>query len=169
MLGTDGGDDVRKEGASLDDAVAFRLVVERFADNVYALALRLLGGDRGPEAEEITQDVMLDIWKRRDIENRTGLPVRLYRMVATRCLDRLASRNPERLPIGRAWGSGIIWALEEMPAIQRAALTLAHFDHTDACEIALILGISMDEAEGLVQQGRKALRRRLTLLVVGQG
>lgn len=150
----DDTDEQLLERISADDGVAFRILVERYVDRAYALALRLVGV--GSDAEEVTQQAMLDLWAQRDTPSTTQFPVRLYRLIIGQCLscpirsDVLAGEAHRLSRFDRAF--------RELPFQQRAVLMLAHFDHMGVQQIADTLWVSKEEAEHLLQRGRRALR-----------
>lgn len=152
----DDTDEQLLERMSADDGVAFQHLVERYVDNAYALALRLLGVGSDAEAEEVTQQAMLDLWAQRNTPSATQFPVRLYRLIIGRCLNcpirsDASVGEPHRQ-------SQLDRAFSVLPFQQRAALTLAHFDRMGAQQIADTLWVSKEEAEHLLQRGRRALR-----------
>lgn len=146
-----------------DDIDAFRTLVKRYIDNVYALGIRLLGTRSGAEAENIAQDAMLNLWAQRHALSHTSniFPIRLYRQVISLALN-CSIHEIKNVSVGGQYNqSRVDEAFDELPFQQRAALTLAYFEHMGAHEIAATLWVSKDEAESLVQRGRRALRTNL--------
>ncbi len=85
------------------DKDAFRLMYDCLAPYVYTLVYRILG--RVPEAEEITQDVFLIVWRKIEkFESRSSLKSWLY-----------------RIAVREAWGylrkkQSVVWTNEDYSA-----------------------------------------------------
>ncbi len=159
------------------DAAAARALCARFTPMVHGLAFRLLG-DRA-EAEDVTQEAMLRLWKIaprwRPGEARVG--TWLYRVACNLCTDRLRRRRPLGLdeiaePVdGRPRAEASVQqaqrlaaleqALADLPERQHVALVLRHVEGRSNPEIAMILGTSVEAVESLLSRGKRGLKRRL--------
>ena len=76
------------------DPSAAQILTTRLAPRVLGYASRLLGGDRA-EAEDVTQEAMLRLWKQAP-KWRTGeakISTWLYTVVTNLCTDRLRKRR----------------------------------------------------------------------------
>lgn len=163
------------------DRHAFAVLVRRHGERVRGLALAFTG--RAADADDITQDVYLRLW-RQPLAWRPGsarFTTWLHRVVANRCLDH-ARRQRLRawLPFAEAANEiddpspsalatladrdhlAAVWrALQQLPDKQRIALLLASQQAQTTAEIAQALGIS----EGAVEQRLVRARRTLRTLI----
>ena len=72
------------------DTRAFQVLVERYQDRAYGLALRLLRSE--PDAEEVTQDAFVRAWRSlADFRGDSAFGTWLYRIVWRRAVDRAAT------------------------------------------------------------------------------
>lgn len=155
------------------DQVAARALTLRHAPRVLALGRRML---RDPgEAEDVTQETMLRLWRMAPDwrEEGASLATWLYRVASNLCIDRLRRRReiatdavPEvvdaaapvadRLQDGarsRALGA----ALARLPERQRIAVVLRHLEDRGNPEIAMVLDTSVEAVESLLARARRAL------------
>ena len=142
------------------DAGGLGALYDRHGRAVYSLALRILG-DEG-DAEEVTQDVFAQAWRRaaQYDESRGTVVAWLLVMARTRAIDRLRARKvrpegrvrdddgltlqqlpataldaaSEMLAVER--GQRVRHALESLPFLQRMAIELAYFEGLSQREIA---------------------------------
>ncbi|PIE07189.1 MAG: RNA polymerase subunit sigma [Rhodobacterales bacterium] len=155
------------------DREAAALLTARLAPRVMALAARLLG-DRA-EAEDVTQETMLRLWKAapkwRPGEARVSTWA--YHVGHNLCIDRLRKRRPVDLdaipepPSGAPSAVATLLeadraralerALARLPERQRAAVTLRHLEGLTNPEIAEVLEISVEAVESLTARGKRAL------------
>ncbi len=161
------------------DAYAARALTARLAPRVLAHAQRLLGNRA--EAEEVTQEAMLRLWRiAPDWRSDEGTPrTWLYRVTANLCTDRLRRRRrtqpldavPEPAdgapgPAGslqdRARAEALQAALGRLPERQRQAVVLRHLEELANPEIAAIMGVSVEAVESLVARGKRALAADLS-------
>ena len=161
------------------DVAAARALTARLTPAVMAHAHRLLG-DRA-EAEDVTQEAMLRLWKIA-AEWRQGeakVTTWLYRVVANLATDRLRRRRrdgpaldqvPEPVdeaagPVARlqarARADALQAALDALPERQRQAVVLRHIEGFGNPEIAAIMEISTEAVESLTARGKRALRAAL--------
>jgi RNA polymerase sigma-70 factor (ECF subfamily) len=142
------------------DAGGLGALYDRHGRSVYSLALRILG-DEG-DAEEVTQDVFAQAWRRAGQydEARGSVAAWLLVMARTRAIDRFRARRvrPEgrvqddagltlqQLPatspdaasemMAAERGVRVRRALEDLPFLQRVAIELAYFEGLSQREIA---------------------------------
>ena len=142
------------------DAGGLGALYDRHGRSVYSLALRILG-DEG-DAEEVTQDVFAQAWRRaaQYDEARGSVAAWLLVMARTRAIDRFRARRVR--PEGRVHddegltlqqlpstnpdvaselmeaerGRRVRRALEDLPFLQRVAIELAYFEGLSQREIA---------------------------------
>lgn len=159
------------------DRAAAAALVARLAPMALSLARRLLGDPA--EAEDVTQEAMLRLWKiAPDWDpDRARVSTWLYRVVVNLCTDRRRRRRPEPMDVLPDLADGALpavaqmqvqarvdalqAALAELPERQRIAVVLRDIDGLANPEIATILGISVEAVESLAARGRRALRETL--------
>lgn len=160
------------------DPAAARALTLRLTPRVLGYAARLLA-DRA-EAEDVTQEAMLRLWKLAP-EWRSGeakVSTWLYRVVSNLCTDRLrrvrgvdidAVPEPEdnqpaadeRLQQATRMAA-LDKALATLPDRQREAVVLRHIEGLSNPEIAEILDISIEAVESLTARGKRALAAALS-------
>lgn len=167
---------------------AFRVLFEKHAAGVMSYAMQWLGNRA--RAEEITQDVFLQVYRHRSgYMPRARFVTWLYRMVSNACitdarrvehreiafsLDQPApdGRQPQSVADSRSASSENLLdqqqrllhlqgVLDELPAPQRAALWLARVDGMSYEEVARSLGCSVSAVKSLIHRATQTLRRRL--------
>lgn len=160
------------------DPAAARALTLRLTPRVLGYAARLLT-DRA-EAEDVTQEAMLRLWKMAP-DWRSGkakVSTWLYRVVTNLCTDRLrrtravdidAVPEPEddqpaadeRLQQATRMAA-LDKALATLPDRQREAVVLRHIEGLSNPEIAEILYISVEAVESLTARGKRALAAALS-------
>jgi RNA polymerase sigma-70 factor, ECF subfamily len=163
------------------DPAAARVLVARLAPRVLALARRLLADPA--EAEDVTQEAMMRLWKIAP-DWQPGLPspaTWLHRVAVNLATDRLRRRgrgvaldsideppapDPARdealMQADRL--AALDAALAQLPDRQRAAVVLRHLEGMSNPEIAARLDVGVEAVESLTARGR----RRLTQLLGGR-
>jgi RNA polymerase sigma-70 factor, ECF subfamily len=142
------------------DAGGLGALYDRHGRAVYSLALRILGDEA--DAEEVTQDVFAQAWRRAGQydEARGSVAAWLLVMARTRAIDRFRARRvrPEgrvhddegltlqQLPatgpdaasemMAAERGQRVRRALEDLPFLQRVAIELAYYEGLSQREIA---------------------------------
>ena len=155
------------------DQSAARALTLRHAPRVLSLAQRMLN-DRA-EAEDVTQEAMLRLWKiAPDWESgRAKVSPWLYRIASNLCIDRIRAHKPiydaeppdmadespgtvERLVLDDR-ARALHTALATLPDRQRLAMTLKFIEERPNPEIASIMDLSVDAVESLIARGKRAL------------
>ncbi|MDD9742839.1 RNA polymerase sigma factor [Marinovum sp. PR37] len=160
------------------DGPAARALTLRLTPRAYAQAFRMLG-DRA-EAEDVTQDALMRLWKIAPNwrQGEAQVSTWLWRVVANLATDRLRKRRrvapledagepvddtgdaPAQMQT-EARRAALAGALAKLPERQRRAVELRHFEGLGNPEIAAILGISVEAVESLTARGKRALARAL--------
>lgn len=160
------------------DRQAAAVLTLRLTPRVLGFSARLLGGDRA-EAEDVTQEAMLRLWKVAP-EWRQGeakVTTWLYQVTRNLCMDRLRKKRgvdldaipePEDGAPGAVQGlieadraAALNAALANLPERQRVAVTLRHLEGLTNPEIAEAMEISVEAVESLTARGKKALAAAL--------
>lgn len=159
------------------DQAAARELATRHTGRILALANRMLKNTA--EAEDVTQETMLRLWRNAS-EWRSGeakLSTWLHRVALNLCYDRLRKRRDAPLDDAQepeddrisAHGtmerdeSALILqqAIDALPDRQRAAIQMRHFEERGNEETAELLGISVEAVESLLARGRRTLKEKL--------
>ena len=159
------------------DHAAYRILVQRHLGRAFGLARRLSGD--AAEAEDVAQDVFLQIWRRRASWSDDGAQFTtwLYRAVVNRVIDhRRRPRNdhidavPEPAVGGpdavdrlhrRQVADRLRQAQEKLPQQQKIAVALYYFQGLSAPEVASIMDASVVAVEALLKRARQNLRQSL--------
>ncbi|WP_439561681.1 RNA polymerase sigma factor [Roseinatronobacter sp.] len=161
------------------DRLAAQTLTDRLAPRILRFAARMLN-DR-TEAEDVTQDAMLRLWRIAPDWQDTGIPPAawLFRVAANLCTDRLRRRRsgpadmpdlPDDAPAVDAQmmqtkrAAALQDALALLPERQRQAVILRHLEGLSNPDIAAIMMIGVEAVESLTARGK----RNLTALLSGQ-
>lgn len=155
------------------DSMAAASLTARLTPLVFRLAKRLLSD--AAEAEDVTQEGMLRLWKIAP-EWRQGeakVSTWLYRVTTNLCTDRLRKRRGVALdaiaePMDDTPGiearmisdnraEALNGALAKLPDRQREAVVLRHIEGLANPEIAEVLDISVEAVESLIARGKRGL------------
>jgi RNA polymerase sigma factor (sigma-70 family) len=172
----DDSDDALMLRAGRGDRPACGVLVERHLGRTVSFAYRMLGSRS--EAEDAAQEAFLRVWSAAP-RWRTGqarFTTWLHRIVMNVCLDRIARRrettgdvpeivDPRPEPSHALQASEVArhvgTALASLPEMQRAAVTLCHYQGMRNREAAEVMGVSVEALESLLVRGRRALRAAL--------
>lgn len=153
---------------------------DRYSRLVYGLAYKIL--DNSEEAEDITQEVFLTLWRRNAYNpSRGSLSSFLTTMTRSRSIDKLRSRSTKLRFIQR-W-QGIVKneavatplerasmgersqlvkdALSQLPESERLILEIAYYEGLSQSEIAKRLNIPLGTVKTRSRQGLLKLRQTL--------
>ncbi len=134
----------------------------------------MLGGDRA-EAEDVTQEAMLRLWKMAPDwrQGEAKVSTWLFRVASNLCTDRL--RKSRVVPTDevpevaddapsveaqmqtKARVSALESALADLPERQRQAVVLRHIEGFSNPEIAAVMEIGVEAVESLTARGKRAL------------
>jgi len=154
-------------------------LTERLAPRALAVATRVLGNRA--EAEDVTQDAMMRLW-RQAAEWQPGqakVSTWIYRVVMNLCIDLKRRQRgghidldaipeppdpgqqaPEQMQ-DNARHDALQLALLQLPERQRQAVVLRHIEELANPEIAGIMEISVEAVESLTARGKRALTKIL--------
>ena len=175
------GDSVLVQRAQRGDETAFGLLVERYLQPAYAVALGQL--NEPADAEDVCQDAFIAAlekleecrspdkfgsWLLSIVRNRAR-DYRRYRTIrdAAPLKENTAAAkhgNPEREVENAIMRDDLLSAMEGLTETQREVLLLYDFEGWSHKEIAEKVGISVESARVHLHNGRKALRKTLTPL-----
>ncbi|HEX8141651.1 MAG TPA: sigma-70 family RNA polymerase sigma factor [Pyrinomonadaceae bacterium] len=162
------------------DEVALASLYDRYRLILFGLILRILHSR--PEAEDVLQDVFIQVWKKAaDFNEERGRPFTwLVTLARSRAIDRLRSLSsrqrvadefvqdaPESISDSEADAfqseqrEVVRDALRELPSDQRQALVLAYFEGLTQTEIAAKLGAPLGTVKTRMRSGMTKLRELL--------
>ncbi|GAB4529699.1 MAG: RNA polymerase sigma factor [Parvularculaceae bacterium] len=151
--------------------------MDRHLTRILRLAHRMLGD--AAEAEDVAQDVFFRVWRHaaKWKPGQAKFETWMHRVAINLCLDRLRRRretvtdsppdvaDPGARPDGALLEAQTSRAIEEalarLPARQRAAIVLCHYQELSNIEAAEAMSISVEAVESLLSRGRRKLRDEL--------
>jgi RNA polymerase sigma-70 factor (ECF subfamily) len=171
------------------DRAAFATLVENYQQPLHNFIHRTLRDEA--EADDLAQNVFLQVWKSRDRYERTAkFSTWLFTIARNLCLNEIRRRTrhpaesleethsehddqPQRqyedkkvfLPTENALhgelAQKIEEALAELPEAQRTAILLCRQDELSYEEIAKVLDCSLSATKSLIHRGRETLKEKL--------
>jgi len=161
------------------DQSAARALTVRLSPRVLGLATRMLRDQA--EAEDVTQEAMLRLWRIAPDwrEGEAKVSTWLHRVATNLCIDRLRRRTRDGPPledvaeppdggpsadaklIAADRASAVTAALDGLPDRQQAAIRLRHFEGLSNPDIGVALGVSVEAVESLLSRARRTLTARL--------
>lgn len=180
----DRGDDTDEElyrSLKDGDQVALRVLYDRYARLIYTIAFNVL--HNGPEAEDLTQEVFLELWHKTTYNpTRSSLSRFLSVVTRNRAIDRVRTKSNRRrilkemtpqLPSLEAFSLPEKWAaqgersqrvrqaLQDLPEKQRNLLWLAFYHGLSQSEIAAHTNIPLGTVKSRIRQGLMKLKGTL--------
>lgn len=170
---------VRRVG--LGEGLAVRALTARKLPRLTALAARILGDSA--EAEDIAQETLIRAWRQAPVWRfgEARFDTWLHRVAMNLCRDRLRRRRPggaedlevlvdpgpapDRGLLARDVGDRVAAAMAALPARQREAVVLCHYQEMGNIEAAAVMEVSVEALESLLSRGRRALRAALADMV----
>jgi len=171
------------------DREALRTLYGRFATAVFSLARRILGD--GAEAEDVLQEVFVQVWRECGSFDRSrgSVPAWLMSIARNRSIDRLRSRRRgdaarqekelgdllEPVPgvdedvASMSDAARVRHALSALPEVQQQALLLSYFGGRSHSEIAAAIGVPIGTVKSRIAGGLQALRAALAKGTGGGG
>ena len=163
----------------------FDAAVQEHSRRVFTLAAYLLG-DHG-EAEDVTQEVLIRLWRRGDEVATERIGAWLLRVTRNACIDlirrrktiapleavaarhhgeqEMVSPGPERLAQASQLGHRIIGALQSLAEPQRSIVILREVHGLPYQEISEVLRIPISTVRVSLHRGRRKLRQELEEVV----
>lgn len=175
--------DLVRAMASGDTEIALMRFYDRFSGMVMALFVRMLGSHA--EAEELLQEVFVELWKRAGQYDakRAAVSTWVITIARSRALDALRARQrrgggrhdqveelfmraptedrPDAQAALSARSAAVHAALADLPDAQRDALELAYFEGLSHREIAERLGEPLGTIKSRIVAAMKVLRAAL--------
>jgi len=164
------------------DSTALRALYERYAQRIYSLVLRI--ARQAATAEEIVQDVFLQLWRNAHLYHASRGPLEpwLFTMARNRSLDQLrlkrerqrlredplemhssafVSSNPEYQVDQNRQAEKVRKLIHALPHQQQRAIELAFFEGLTHSEIAQALEEPLGTVKSWIRNGLMRLREDL--------
>jgi RNA polymerase sigma-70 factor, ECF subfamily len=161
---------------------ALDVLYDRYAKQVYSLAYRILGNSE--EAEDITQEIFLTLWKKDAYQTTRGsLKAFLVTLTRSRSIDKLRSQgtrhrflqrwqrlseseqettSPPLDTLSLSEESRLLHqALADLSDSERKILEIAYYEEASQAEIAKRLNLPLGTVKSRSRQGLNKLRQRL--------
>ena len=164
--------------AQQGDRGAFGLLVHRYQDRVYSLALRILHHQH--DAEDAVQQAFLHAWQKRQMfDPQWRFCTWLYRIVTNTCIDEYrrqqrrkpvsetclaslpASSAPDREYERSQLRQMLTIALGQVPVEARTVLMLCYMEGLPYAEIARIRGITVHTVKSQLRRAKALLRHHV--------
>jgi len=177
-----------------EDATAFRAFIEAHQQQVYNLVLKMV--QYVHDAEEITQDVFVDVYRKPDAyRGDAAVSTWLYRIAMNKCIDHLRrQQRKKRHFLSAFFAPGITNAAEEpshahhpgvvteqkeklailfralnqLPANQHTAWVLGELENMSYKEISEVMQLSVSSVESLLFRARKNVKKILSGMYPGE-
>jgi len=158
---------------------AARMLVATKLPRMLALATRMLRD--GAEAEDVTQEAFLRVWRTAAAwqPGRARFDTWLHTVVLNLCRDRLRKRRDissdllaevaDPAPDAQAdlieseRGRAVAAAIAGLPERQREAILLVHYQDLSGAEAAAVLEVSAEALESLLARARRTLRAQFSI------
>lgn len=167
---------------------AFRQLVDTYQDQVYNVCYGF--AHQADDAEDLAQDVFVEVY--RSISQYRGdakLTTWIYRIATTKSLEWIRKRQrKKRLAFFQAKRGDeagldnikaieahpgvqlenqerskiLFWAIDQLPAKQRAAFTLHKIEGLSYQEVSEVLEMSLSSIESLMFRAKKGLKKKLS-------
>lgn len=176
-----------------DDSTTFRAFITEHQHRVFNLVLKMV--QHVHDAEEITQDVFIDVYRKPDaFRGEAAITTWLYRIAMNKCIDHLRRQQRKKrhfLPTFFAPGVSdapsepsytahpgvtmeqreklalLFKALNRLPANQHIAWVLGEMDDLSYKEISAVMRISVSSVESLLVRARKNIKKILSGMYPG--
>ena len=165
------------------DEDAFAELVRRYRGPVFRLAVSILGQQFAPEAEDVTQDVMLRVHHAlRSFRGEARLASWIYRIAFNQALNVKAraryrvphvsdealaatpsqDRGPDDRLQNQRRQQAVLACVEELPDVYQSALRLHYWMGASMSEIAVMLDVPENTVKSYLHRARQLLRAHLT-------
>jgi RNA polymerase sigma-70 factor (ECF subfamily) len=162
----------------------FATLVHRYQDRVFRLALSVLGPGMEAEAEDLLQDIFVQVFRKLDtFRGESSFSAWLYRLSYNRCLDRRREArfrhphvcesvlegltdphrhaDPARLTADSERRRQLLALVDQLPDMQRAVVLLHYWLGHSVCDIASLLDSRPSTIKSHLFRARQSLAERL--------
>ena len=167
-----------------DDDHAFSKFINEYQEQVFHIVLNMV--QHTEDAEEITQDVFVDVFRKPDaFRGEAQVSTWLYRIAVNKSIDHLRKKqrrnrwmgiwpvkeqtpeppdfiHPGIIAENREKSVYLFRAMKQLPPNQHAAWTLSEIENLSYKDIAEVLNLSLSSVESLIFRARQNLRKILS-------
>jgi RNA polymerase sigma-70 factor (ECF subfamily) len=168
------------EAVAGGDQAAFRQLTSALGQRIFAMAYRLVNGDRAA-AEDAVQDVLIKIWQTAPRWKSGGSVVGfISRLTYTTCIDAYR-RKPKATTtleedrddllgmeesstsalLRKEQNAFLLEAIDKLPKRQQEAIILTYFHENERREVAQTMATTEKAVEHLIARGLKTLAQHL--------
>jgi RNA polymerase sigma-70 factor (ECF subfamily) len=178
-------DEILVKKVQQGDLAAFSILIERYQERLYSMALRILGSPE--DAKDVTQEIFIRAYRAlHKFRGEAAFSTWLYRLATNLCLDMVRARKreggrsvsfegteslpekvadsalgPEELTIERDTRQRVRRAIAELPENYRVVLVLHHYQGLSYREIARVLGVPINTVATYIARAKQKLRDTL--------
>jgi len=168
----------------------FQLLVQRFRDRVFGLAVSMLGPDHAAEAEDVTQEVFVLVYRKiGTFRHDSKFSSWLFRLTRNRAIDRLrrarmrhphveydelqpmssqeAPFDPETAAATGERRKAVLQHVQRLPDLQRTVVYLYYWIGSGVAEIGELLEMNVQTVKSHLHRARRRLARELASQGVG--
>jgi len=155
----------------------FIQLINPFKDKVYRLAKRLLVSRE--EAEDATQEVLLKLWNKQDLQELRSIEAMAIVMTKNYCFDQLKSKRAGNLSLITEYDTRsdasmshqtedrnsleiVNQLINQLPEQQRIILQMREIEEYEFETIAETLGMNETAVRVALSRARKTLREKMT-------
>jgi RNA polymerase sigma-70 factor (ECF subfamily) len=171
-----------------DDAAAFRAFIREHQDRVFNTVLKMV--QQVSDAEEITQDVFVDVYRKSQVfQGQSAVSTWLYRVAMNKSIDHLRKKERKKWFLGSAkddkdepadfFHPGIaaenrekatilFKAMKKLPASQHKAWVLSELENLSYKEISEVMELSLSSVESLLFRARQNLKKLISGMYPGE-
>jgi RNA polymerase sigma factor (sigma-70 family) len=174
-----------------DDPIAFRAFITEHQDRVFNLVLNKV--QQSEDAEEITQDVFVDVFRKPEaFRGESSVSTWLYRIAVNKCIDHLRKKqsrgrwkltrlfspageatepteflHPGLLSENREKAAFLFKAMKQLPEKQHTAWVLSEMEQLSYKDISEVMHVSVSSVESLLFRARQNLKKILSRMYPG--
>jgi RNA polymerase sigma-70 factor (ECF subfamily) len=174
-----------------DDPTAFRAFITEHQDKVFNLVLNKV--QQAEDAEEITQDVFIDVFRKPEaFRGESSVSTWLYRIAVNKCIDHLRRQksrgrwkltrlfspagettepkeflHPGILSENREKAAFLFKAMKQLPDKQHTAWVLNEMENMSYKDISEVMNLSLSSVESLLFRARQNLKKILSGMYPG--
>lgn len=179
----DDGDLIR-ELVRTGDEDLFMLLVERYRDRVFRLAVSILGPGRESEAEDVAQEVFVQVFRKiQTFRHDSQFSTWVFRMTRNRTIDHLraarmrhrhvgdeiletmptvdGAEHPQRALEADQRRRSVLEHVHRLPEMQRTVIYLYYWTGTGVAQIAELLDMNVQTVKSHLHRGRRRLALQL--------
>jgi RNA polymerase sigma-70 factor (ECF subfamily) len=167
-----------------DDEAAFEILVRRYQDRIFDLAISILGYSNESEAEDVTQEIFVVLFRTlHSFRQECAFSTWFYRLARNRIIDhqrRIVRRDSWRDSYAQAMISedeitvdalsavvasqrhaSLLLHIERLPVLQRITLHLYYWREQSTAEIAELLEVKPNTVKSYLFRARQSLAAAL--------